>query len=77
MDLSPLIKNYSLEFSLCKEEGKNLTTNNSHIKNYFSVNGGIVRIYNTATLLIGQSTLENGKTMGLYSYGEKIKDCLL
>lgn len=33
--------------------------------------GGIVNVYNTATVLISQSVLENGKTMGLSSYGEK------
>jgi carbamoyltransferase len=30
--------------------------------------GGIVNVYNTATVLISQSVLENGKTMGLSSY---------
>lgn len=30
----------------------------------------IVRVYETATSLIGQSILENGKTMGLASYGK-------
>ena len=33
--------------------------------------GGIVNVYNTATVLMSQSVLENGKTMGLSSYGEK------
>ena len=33
--------------------------------------GGIVNVYNTATFLISQPLLENGKTMGLSSYGEK------
>ena len=33
--------------------------------------GGIVNVYNTATILISQHVLENGKTMGLSSYGEK------
>ena len=33
--------------------------------------GGIVSVYNTATILISQNSLENGKTMGLSSYGEK------
>lgn len=31
----------------------------------------IVKIYESATTLIGQKPLENGKTMGLASYGEK------
>lgn len=33
--------------------------------------GGIVSLYITATTLIGQHPLENGKTMGLAAYGEK------
>ena len=33
--------------------------------------GGIVNVYNTATVLISQHVLENGKTMGLSSYGKK------
>ena len=36
--------------------------------------GGIVTLYSTASVLISQSSLENGKPMGLSSYGEKIKD---
>ena len=36
--------------------------------------GGIVNLYITASELISQSPLENGKPMGLSSYGEKIKD---
>lgn len=33
---------------------------------------GIVKVYEAATTLIGQRPLENGKTMGLSSYGEDI-----
>jgi hypothetical protein len=33
--------------------------------------GGIVTLYSTASVLISQSSLENGKPMGLSSYGEK------
>lgn len=33
---------------------------------------GIVKVYEAATTLIGQSALENGKTMGLSSYGEDL-----
>lgn len=33
---------------------------------------GIVKVYEAATTLIGQDPLENGKTMGLSSYGRKI-----
>lgn len=35
--------------------------------------GGIVNVYNTATALISQQILENGKTMGLSSYGTKVE----
>jgi carbamoyltransferase len=36
--------------------------------------GGIVTLYSSAAEIITQSSLENGKPMGLSSYGEKIKD---
>ena len=39
--------------------------------NINSNEGGIVNVYNSATVLMSQSVLENGKTMGLSSYGEK------
>lgn len=34
---------------------------------------GIVKVYEAATTLIGQGVLENGKTMGLSSYGEGVE----
>jgi carbamoyltransferase len=34
---------------------------------------GIVKVYETATMLIKQHVLENGKTMGLSAYGDKTK----
>jgi carbamoyltransferase len=34
---------------------------------------GIVKVYESATTLIGQHALENGKTMGLSAYGDKNK----
>jgi len=37
---------------------------------------GITRVYEAATTLIGQDALENGKTMGLSSYGKKINEKL-
>lgn len=37
---------------------------------------GIVKVYEAATTLIGQNVLENGKTMGLSSYGNEIKEPL-
>jgi carbamoyltransferase len=36
----------------------------------------IVKVYESATNLIGQNPLENGKTMGLSSYGKNNKDVL-
>lgn len=51
------------------------------LKNYYvdvdidaSTEFGIVKIYESATTLIGQPILENGKTMGLSSYGD-ITNC--
>lgn len=35
---------------------------------------GIVKVYETATTLIGQNILENGKTMGLSAYGDKNRE---
>lgn len=35
---------------------------------------GITKVYETATTLIGQHILENGKTMGLAAYGDKSKN---
>lgn len=42
----------------------------------FSYNStlGITKVYETATTLIGQHVLENGKTMGLSAYGNDVKD---
>jgi carbamoyltransferase len=37
---------------------------------------GIVKVYEAATTLIGQNALENGKTMGLSSYGNDVKESL-
>lgn len=34
---------------------------------------GITKVYETATVLIGENILENGKTMGLAAYGDKSK----
>lgn len=42
-------------------------------KNYWDKKGlGIVKVYESATSLIGEHPLENGKTMGLSSYGKEI-----
>jgi len=72
-EINPVFKNFSLELN--KELEKNLIL--KYIKEYYknceiSVNNslGIVKVYESATTLIGQHPLENGKTMGLSSYGE-------
>lgn len=72
--LKRIIKNYSLSHYTNDHHEIKSTTDNLCLKNYFNQNGGIVRIYHSAPLLIGQSMMENGKAMGLSSYGEKIKD---
>ena len=64
-------------------QGVDSNTNNNNILKYFnkkkdfSFNIGnrmsIIKIYESATILIGQHPLENGKVMGLSSYGEDKK----
>lgn len=48
---------------------KKINQPNNNYKSCF----GIVKVYETATTLIGQHSLENGKTMGLSAYGDKTK----
>ena len=76
--LKPIIKNYFIpsymNFNALEEDTYNEIINNPHKCNISNKNGGIVNIYTTATLLIGQNMEEGGKVMGLSSYGEKIKD---
>ena len=43
---------------------------------YANSHFSIVKVYEAATTLIGQHVLENGKTMGLSSYGNKIEEPL-
>jgi len=45
---------------------------NSNVKIKVNNPYGIVKVYEAATTLIGQHALENGKTMGLSSYGENL-----
>jgi carbamoyltransferase len=54
--------------------GKNILDDLNEMRceyNITSSNGGIVNLYNTINFLINESSLENGKSMGLSSYGEK------
>ena len=72
--IEPILKNYFISATSNLEELKNLKINSEkeYEVNLFKKIGGIVNVYITATLLIGQNMFENGKTMGLSSYGEKI-----
>jgi carbamoyltransferase len=76
--LKLIIKNYFIpsymNFNELEENTYNEIISSSHKSNIFNKIGGIVNIYTTATLLIGQDMEEGGKVMGLSSYGEKIKD---
>jgi carbamoyltransferase len=71
--INPIYKSFSLQSS--QEEKKEDIHN--IISNYYKdidvkVDAlGIVKVYEAATTLIGQDSLENGKTMGLSSYGSK------
>jgi len=69
------IRNESEKYYIKKkliEQYKNI---NKDIDLKIQVNNsfGIVKVYEAATTLIGQHALENGKTMGLASYGEDLK----
>jgi carbamoyltransferase len=76
--LKPVIKNYFIpsymNFNSLEKETYDEIINNNHKCNIFNKIGGIVNIYTTATLLIGQNMEEGGKVMGLSSYGEKIEN---
>ena len=63
-----------VNFDELEEKTHNEIINSSYKSNIFNEVGGIVNLYTTATLLIGQDMEEGGKVMGLSSYGEKIKD---
>ena len=73
--IQTLLKNYCVfptSSNLDEIENLNINSEKEYKVNLFKKIGGIVNVYKTATLLIGQHKLENGKTMGLSSYGEKI-----
>jgi carbamoyltransferase len=76
----PILKNFYRNPSYNYSNSFNENTI-SQLKSHFNCEcnfngniGGIVTLYSTASILISQSSLENGKPMGLSSYGEKIKD---
>ena len=71
-NLIPLYKSFSFELG---HEHRKYEIRKS-MEEYFDcdieINNtlGIVKVYEAATTMIGQSVLENGKTMGLVAYGE-------
>lgn len=71
--IEPIYKSFASYNHPYKHNNKELIkyTYNSEINynNFWS----IVRVYESATTLIGQHALENGKTMGLSSYGENLE----
>ena len=76
-EITPIVKNFSLELNKQSEKINIL----NDLKRYYNkceinLNNflGIVKVYEAATTLIGQNPLENGKTMGLSSYGKIKKD---
>ena len=75
--INPILKNFSLELNK-QSEKINILNNLKKYYNNCEINLdnylGIVKVYEAATTLIGQNVLENGKTMGLSSYGEIKKD---
>ena len=67
----PIYKNFYLEVDECYRtsiETKIKSVYPSTCDVYARSSYGIVTVYESATTLIGQSPLENGKTMGLSSY---------
>jgi carbamoyltransferase len=79
---TPILKNfyrnpdfiYNKEVKSIETLIQNLESNFKCECNFNGNLGGIVNLYETAAEIISQSSLENGKAMGLSSYGEKIKD---
>ena len=76
--LKPIIKNYFdasyMNFRKLDENAYKKLKNKPYECNILGYAGGIVNMYTTATLLIGQDMEEGGKVMGLSSYGEHIED---
>ena len=67
----PLLKNY-FKASYWKYKSDDIFLKQNEF--YVGTIGGIVNFYTMSTLLFGQSPHENGKTMGLSSYGNGIDD---
>lgn len=77
-EIKPVIKNYFKPSYMHFKELDKVTyeelKNKPYKCNVFNEVGGIVNLYTTATLLIGEHMEEAGKVMGLSSYGKKIKN---
>jgi carbamoyltransferase len=58
-------------FEVDEKYDKKIIPHKNYECNIAENGGGIVNVYNTASVLISQGVLENGKTMGLSSYGSK------
>lgn len=78
--INPIYKSFSTYNTPYKHHKKELIKsfyNSKYGKDYLEINinnfWSIVKVYEAATTLIGQHALENGKTMGLSSYGEDIE----
>lgn len=69
-----IYKNFWIFNNFAHGDLKNFKKNNpdceAEAKSFF----GITKVYESATTLIGQDVLENGKTMGLSSYGKENKN---
>lgn len=77
--INPIYKSFSTYNTLHKHQKKQEIQSFydfKYGKNFLEINlnnfWGIVKVYEAATTLIGQHALENGKTMGLSSYGENV-----
>lgn len=71
----PLYKSFWIWDENKKVKIKNAIKSYYHESVNIEVNNpfGIVKVYEAATTLIGQNVMENGKTMGLSSYGENLE----
>jgi len=78
-NITPLYKSFwthENQYKYSTKESLRKICNQNYGASYIEVNTNnpwsIVKVYEAATTLIGQNGLENGKTMGLSSYGEDI-----
>ena len=74
-DIIPLYKSLYLlnELDYLKEDINTATSKYFNCKTDVKSPNSIVGVYEAATTMIGQPALDNGKTMGLASYGENIR----